>query len=64
MKQIFAINNGIIVINGEEIVPPKRAFGNSGLNITQYNDRLFVNGYEWCNGKWKRTLAAIWHYLF
>lgn len=64
MKQVCEIRNGAIIINGEKITPPKKMFGSSGINVTQYNDKLYVNGYEWCNGKWKRTLAAIWRYLF
>lgn len=31
--------------------------------ISQVNDRIFVDGYEWTNGKWERTLRAMVEYL-
>lgn len=63
MKQSFVIQNNCIFIDGEQVELPK-LFRNTGLNVTQYDGRLYVNGFELVNGKWKRTLAAIWHYIF
>lgn len=34
------------------------------VNISQVGNRLYVNGYEYRNGRWKRTLRAIIHALF
>ena len=28
------------------------------------NNRFYVNGYEYKNGEWKRTLKALWYLLF
>jgi hypothetical protein len=28
------------------------------------NNRIYLNGYEYKNGKWKRTLKAIWYKWF
>lgn len=61
--QKCTIVNGKLFINGEQIELPKHSL-NSGLNITQHNNKLYINGYEQIDGKWRRTLAAIWHYLF
>lgn len=63
MKQSLVIQNSCIFIDGEQVELPK-PFRNTGLNVTQCDDRLYVNGFELVNGKWKRTLAAIWHYIF
>ena len=27
-------------------------------------NRFYVNGYEYKNGEWKRTLKALWYLLF
>lgn len=64
-------NNGIInmtsvdkkvtIINGVEYQWDKKLKGNS---ITTINDKVFVDGYELINGKWKRTLRALFHWLF
>lgn len=52
-----------ITINGKTISPPpsKRC---GRVTTTIINDRIYVNGFEYINGKWKRTLKALWHYLF
>lgn len=51
-----------IWINGVKIpAPPCKS---NSTNITTINDKVYVNGYEYKNGEWKRTLAAIWHWLF
>lgn len=63
MKQLLMIQNNRIYIDGEWIEVPKQ-FKNTGLNVTQHDGRLFINGFELVGCKWKRTLAAIWHYLF
>lgn len=62
------IGDGCIVIgnrvwiNGEELPPvPTSCFGN---NVTQINDKIYVNGYEFKKGKWRRTLRALWHLWF
>lgn len=51
-----------ICINGKEILDaPKRTWGNS---ITTVNDKIYINGYEFKNGEWKRTLTALWYLIF
>jgi hypothetical protein len=49
-----------IVINGKEIPEPpcKRN------NTTMINDKIYIGGYEYKNGKWKRTLKAFWYLFF
>ena len=62
------IGDGCIVIgnrvwiNGEELPPaPARYFGH---NVTQINGKVYINGYEFKKGKWRRTLRALWHLWF
>lgn len=33
-------------------------------SVTVINNKPFIDGYELVNGKWKRTLRALWHLLF
>lgn len=50
-----------IVINGVTISVPQKFKANS---VTIVDNRLFVGGYEYINGKWKKTLRALWHKWF
>ena len=50
-----------IVVNGVTIPNPPKFKANS---VTIVDNRLFVGGYEYINGKWKRTLRALWHKWF
>ena len=62
-------NNGLIIChntiryNGELLPNPPR-FKENNHNVTTVNNHLYVNGYEWKDGKWKRTLASLWHLIF
>lgn len=51
-----------IYINGEKLPPLPYKF--KLTSITTINDKVYVNGYEYKNGQWRRTLAALWYYLF
>ena len=59
----ISITNGSkkAIVNGKEYPFIK---GMNGNNITQINNKIYVDGYELKNGKWKKTLAAFWHKLF
>lgn len=59
----LTVTRDSIFINGETISPPpgKR----SGRTTTAVvNNRIYVNGFKYIDGKWKRTLKALWHHLF
>lgn len=59
-------NNSCIIcreyvqINGV-VLPPAPG---KGSNVTTINDKVYINGYEYKNGKWRRTLKALWHLWF
>ena len=50
-----------MVVNGVAIPVPPKIKANS---VTIIDNRLFVGGYEYIGGKWKRTLRALWHKWF
>ena len=51
-----------VMINGVEIpLPPATK---EGRNISIINGKVFVDGYEWKNGKWQKTLRALYHKYF
>lgn len=51
------IFDGGLFVNGENIPWPNDKEG--GHHICQFNGRLYIDGFEWRNGKWKRTLMAM-----
>lgn len=59
-------SNGIIVcgnkvtIDGKEL--PKAPC--DGRNSTIINGKVYLDGYEFRNNKWKRTLKAFWYLFF
>ena len=60
------IGNGIVVIGNEVTVngikmPPCPV---SGHNSTIIGNKIYLNGYELINGKWKKTLRALWYKWF
>ena len=63
----FQLGNGVIVsgnkvwVDGKELplVPVK-----SPHSITQIDNKVYIDGFEFKNGKWRRTIKAIWHLLF
>lgn len=60
------ISSGTVVIGNEVIIngvkmPPCPA---KGRNSTIINNKVYIDGYELVNGKWKKTLIALWHKWF
>lgn len=54
--------NGTVIIDGVELPPcPSES---KCMNSTVINNKVYLNGYEWKGGEWKRTLAALWHLVF
>lgn len=49
-----------VIIDGVEIPPCPR----KGHNSTVINGKIYLNGYEWKNGKWRVTIKSIWHLFF
>lgn len=67
MKSIQMNNNNTTVVvgnrvwvNGEELPPCPT----NGHNVTQINGKVYIDGYEYKKGKWRRTLKALWYLWF
>ena len=54
------ITDNEIYINGVKMPPCP----GKGHNSTIIDGRVFLNGYELIDGKWNRTLRALWHRWF
>lgn len=59
-------NSGVVIIGNEVTIngvkmPPCPARGH---NSTINNNKVYLNGYELINGKWKKTFKALWHKWF
>lgn len=60
MTDTVVVCGNRVVINGKELPQcPGR-----GRNITTINNRVYIDGYEFKRGKWRRTLAALYHLWF
>lgn len=51
----------LVIINATEY-PFKNEM--KGSNATQINEKVYIDGYQLINGRWKRTLRALWHFIF
>lgn len=67
MNNIQVNNNCTVIgnrvwINGEELPPVPSKSKNS--SVTQIDGKVYINGYEFKKGKWRRTLKALWYLWF
>ena len=60
-KEIIIDNNNLYY-QGEKYPLPKIC--KSGSRVTMINDKVFINGYEFKDGKFKKTLRALFHKYF
>lgn len=51
-----------VVKDGIELPPVPST--HTGHNSTIINGKVFIDGYEWKNNKWRRTLRALYHLYF
>lgn len=51
----------IVVINEKEIPFHSKM---TGSNMTTINGKVYIDGFEYKNGVWKRTLKALFHKWF
>lgn len=65
-NSVVSLNSGVVVIGSEVTIdgvkmPPCPV---KGHNSTIINNKVYLNGYELVNGKWKKTLRALWYKWF
>lgn len=54
------IINSTVIVDGVELPkPPTKCH-----NTTIIDNKVYIDGYEFKNGKWKKTLRAWWHLWF
>ena len=63
---ISCMQNGVMVCRGTVMIDGKKLPPCPAKNTstTIINRKVYIGGYEWKNGKWKRTLRALWHLMF
>ena len=59
-ENVIIVGNKGVFINGKEYPLPD----GKSTNSTIIDNHVVVNGYELKNGKWKKTLRAIFHKYF
>ena len=59
-ESIQNIENDGIIIDGKKIPPCPPPMN----NCTIIDNHVFIDGYEWKNSKWKKTLRALYHKYF
>jgi hypothetical protein len=53
--------NGRVIVNGIMLPPcPSKSKNTSSVIV---GDKIYMNGYEFKHGEWKRTLAALLYNL-
>jgi len=59
-KTINTTSTGVFIDN--IFIPYKK--GMKGNSTSIINGKIYVDGYELKEGKWKRTLMGLWNLLF
>lgn len=62
----ISCGKGVVVVNNEVMIngvkmPTCPAKGHKSTII---GDKVYLNGYELVDGKWKKTLRALWYKWF
>jgi len=60
MNDGATISNNEIYVGGQKI----QTLPGGMNNVSIINNRVYVDGYEYKNGTWKKTFAAWWHKYF
>tara|TARA_Y100001972_G_C7378792_1_gene198702 strand:- start:128 stop:328 length:201 start_codon:yes stop_codon:yes gene_type:complete len=50
------IKEGVVIINKREYKKPGH-----GNKITSINGNIYINGYKFKNGEFKRSIVAMWY---
>ena len=62
--QTIMLDSSSLLVNGVAYELPKRIQNRSRHNLAQVNQKIFIDGYEFRNGNFRRSLLALWHMLF
>lgn len=62
---MISVQNGITVTDNHVIIEGRKyPLPCKPTNTTMINGKVYINGYEFKNGKWKKTIKAIFHKYF
>ena len=50
-----------VYYDGEKLPPVPTE--SSHVKVFTSNNNIYANTFEWKNGRWERTLKALWYYL-
>ena len=62
--QTIVLQGNELFVNGVAYELPKHVQKRHGHSITQANNKIYIDGYEFRNGEFKRSFAALFHLLF
>lgn len=60
--RVFIVNDCVIVDGVKLPTPPVKS--DNYCNCTVIDNKVYINGFEYKRGKWRRTLRAMWHNFF
>ena len=66
MARRLVIDGNVLYVDGRNVLLNGKPLPNlprPAKSITQIDGKVFIDGYEYRRGKWRRTLKALW-YLF
>ena len=61
---IVMLDGNILIINGDGYELPKRIQNKNGHCLTQINDKIYIDSYEFKDGKFHWSLAALFNSIF
>lgn len=53
-------DDSLIIVNGIKLPPPPTRC----CNVSHVNGKVYIDGYEFKHGQWKKTLRAWWYLWF
>lgn len=62
--QTIMLDSSSLLVNGVAYELPENIKHRSGHNLAQVNNKIYIDGYEFRNGKFRRSLAALFHMIF
>lgn len=62
--QTIMLDSSRLLVNGVAYELPESIKNRSGHSLAQVNQKIFIDGYEFRNGKFRRSLLALFHMIF
>lgn len=58
------LNGDKLIYNGKTYELPEKLKGRSGRSLSQINDKVYIDEYEFKDGQFKFSLIALFHKYF